>query len=42
MKTNLEAALDLLKDGLPLPIDLTTALLNEGIDVANLKPNTTH
>lgn len=38
MKTNLETALALIRDDLPIPADLTAALLDEGIDVSALEP----
>jgi hypothetical protein len=39
MKTNLDVALALIRVGLPLPTDLTAALLDEGIDVSALDPD---
>ena len=39
MRTNLETALALIRDDLPIPADLTAALLEEGIDVAALDPD---
>ncbi len=38
MKANLELALELMANGDPLPLDLETALLAEGIDVSSLEP----
>lgn len=37
MKSNLETALALLADDLPIPVDLQTALTDEGIDVSALE-----
>lgn len=36
MKTYLETALACIADGLPIPVDLTATLLEQGIDVATL------
>ena len=40
MKSNLDLALELIADDLPLPADLHAALLEDGIDVDALEPST--
>lgn len=37
MRTDLETALEMIAEGVPLPVDLQTALIADGIDVGSLE-----